>query len=243
MAGSSSPETAGGGAPRREGTTLLERLATAGPVLAVVAHPDDESFGLGAVLAALGAAGAEVRVLCLTHGEASTLGAREDLGRLREEELRAAAVRLGLAGVNLYDFPDGGLAALEDKELDDVVEAHLAGVASLVAFEPAGVTGHPDHVAATSAAWRAARRHGLAVLEWGVAPAVAEQLNAELGTAFSSLGGPDSVELAVDRAVQREAIRCHASQAGDNVVLERRLALSVDRERVRLREPAGPRRS
>ena len=243
LARSSSPETVDGGASGEEGGVLLERLAAAGPLLAVVAHPDDESFGLGAVLAALGAVGGEVRVLCFTHGEASTLGAREDLGRLREEGLQAAAVRLGLVGVSLYDFPDGGLATLEDKELDDVLEDHVAGVASLVAFEPLGVTGHPDHVAATSAAWRAARRHGLAVLEWGVAPSVAEQLNAELGTAFSPLEGPGSVELTVDRAVQRQAISCHASQAGDNVVLQRRLALSVDRERVRLREPAEPRRS
>jgi hypothetical protein len=42
-------------------------------VLVVVAHPDDESFGLGAILDAFTAAGATVEVLCLTHGEASTL--------------------------------------------------------------------------------------------------------------------------------------------------------------------------
>ena len=42
-------------------------------VLAVVAHPDDESFGLGAVLAGFVDAGAAVAVLCFTHGESSTL--------------------------------------------------------------------------------------------------------------------------------------------------------------------------
>jgi LmbE family N-acetylglucosaminyl deacetylase len=42
-------------------------------VLAVVAHPDDESFGLGALLDGFTGAGASVEVLCLTHGEASTL--------------------------------------------------------------------------------------------------------------------------------------------------------------------------
>jgi LmbE family N-acetylglucosaminyl deacetylase len=52
---------------------LLRELALGGPALAVIAHPDDESFGLGAVLAAFGA-GTQVRVLCFTRGEASTLG-------------------------------------------------------------------------------------------------------------------------------------------------------------------------
>src|SRR5674476_1023032 len=61
-------------------------------VLAVVAHPDDESFGLGALLDAFARAGAGVEVLCLTHGEASTLhGAPGDLASLRGAELAAAA--------------------------------------------------------------------------------------------------------------------------------------------------------
>jgi len=37
-------------------------------VLAVVAHPDDESFGLGAVLASFAETGARVSVLCFTRG-------------------------------------------------------------------------------------------------------------------------------------------------------------------------------
>ncbi|HLI74718.1 MAG TPA: PIG-L family deacetylase, partial [Acidimicrobiales bacterium] len=56
-------------------TTTIEEIALLGPALAVVAHPDDESFGLGAVLAALVRSGGDVRVLSFTHGEASTLGA------------------------------------------------------------------------------------------------------------------------------------------------------------------------
>ena len=53
-------------------------------VLAVVAHPDDESFGLGAILDAFTRTGATVEVLCLTHGEASTLhGASGDLASVR----------------------------------------------------------------------------------------------------------------------------------------------------------------
>jgi LmbE family N-acetylglucosaminyl deacetylase len=69
----------------------LSGTPTATAALAVVAHPDDESFGLGAILSALSTGGAAVRVLCLTHGEASTLGDSVDLAEVRALELRRAA--------------------------------------------------------------------------------------------------------------------------------------------------------
>jgi len=67
-------ETVTGNSVNPNPSAFLRELALGGPALAVIAHPDDESFGLGAVLAALSGAGAQVRVLCFTRGEASTLG-------------------------------------------------------------------------------------------------------------------------------------------------------------------------
>ena len=46
-------------------------------VLVVVAHPDDESFGLGAIISQMTATGAAAHILCYTHGEASTLNENE----------------------------------------------------------------------------------------------------------------------------------------------------------------------
>ncbi len=217
----------------------VRQIARRGPALAVVAHPDDESFGLGAVLAALVAAGADVRVVCLTHGEASTLGAIHHLGRLRHHELTAAAERLGVTDVVLHDFPDGGLGGVASSLVDHVVERALGDAATLVVFEPGGVTGHPDHRAATASAHRVARRHGVTVVEWGVAPAVAAALNAQFGTAFVGLEGDAVVDVAVDRSAQRAAIACHESQARDNPVLARRLELEGQVERIRIRARAG----
>jgi len=80
-------------------------------VLAVVAHPDDESFGLGAVISELVERGVPVTVLCFTHGEASTLhGVRGDLGKIRARELTAAGQALGVGRVELQAYADGELA-------------------------------------------------------------------------------------------------------------------------------------
>ena len=79
-------------------------------VLVVVAHPDDESFALGALVDRWGREGAEVTVLCLTRGEASTLGADvADLSAVRHAELSAAADALGVGAPILLGHPDGRL--------------------------------------------------------------------------------------------------------------------------------------
>jgi LmbE family N-acetylglucosaminyl deacetylase len=209
--------------------------------VAVVAHPDDESFGLGGVLAALVDVGVEVSVVCLTHGEASTLGASDDLGLRRDGELRAAASVLGVATVVQFDYPDGGLVEVDSAALDAVVAPHVENADLVVVFEPNGVTGHPDHRVATAVGERAAERFGSPVVEWGVAPAVAAALRAELGAPFAALDDGDGAvtEVLVNRGRQRAAIACHPSQARANAVLERRLALQAGRERVRF-VPASP---
>ena len=200
--------------------------------LAVVAHPDDESFGLGALLSTLIDHDVEVEVLCFTHGEASTLGeGGGELGELRGKELRDAADHLGLATVTLLDYLDGALHEVTTDRLAAEVEQRLGSVDLLVVFEPGGVTGHPDHCAASLAAVCAATRHGLPMLEWGLSPHVAGVLNAEFGAGFSAFE-EDSVlmSLSVDRSRQTRAIACHRSQSVGNAVLARRLALQGDTE-------------
>ena len=126
--------------------------------LAVIAHPDDESFGLGAILGQLAGGGAAVHVLCFTRGEASTLNQTgAELSRARETELRQAGAELGVASVTLLDYPDGGLAGVAPAELAShvTVLAARTGADGLLVFDDTGITGHPDHKAATRAAVRA----------------------------------------------------------------------------------------
>src|SRR5687768_1805522 len=129
--------------------------------LVVIAHPDDESFGLGGVVARLVERGWTVRVVCFTRGEASALGRVDDLAAVREGELRRAAQELGVAGVSLRDFPDGHLDDQPTGVLELIVEEELGDADLLIAFEPGGVTGHADHRAATAAAETVADRRGL----------------------------------------------------------------------------------
>jgi LmbE family N-acetylglucosaminyl deacetylase len=219
-----------------------DHLPAASSVLAVCAHPDDESFGLGAVLQCFVAGGAETSVLCFTHGEASTLGASaEPLREVRTAELAAAAAALGVGRVRLLDHPDGALSAQPLDQLAAEVAAMAEEVRAdlLVVFDEGGITGHPDHTRATEAALAGAP--SLPALAWSLPLSVAEGLNAELATGFV---GRDDYEIhfviGVDREVQRRAIACHTSQCGGNPVLWRRLELLGDVERLRwLRPPAA----
>jgi len=219
-------------------------------VLVVVAHPDDESFGLGAILDAFTAAGAAVEVLCLTHGEASTLhgapgfpGIPGDLAWLRGAELASAAKVLGVTHTMLHDHPDGALGDVCRTRLaaDVVAAADSCQPDGILVFDTDGVTGHLDHVAATAAGLLAAEMLNLPVLGWTIPEAVAAQLNKEFGASFS--GHPDEdVDLlvTVDRVRQRLASHAHVSQALPGSVLWRRLELLADTESLRwLRPPEG----
>lgn len=205
--------------------------------IVVVAHPDDESFGLGAILAALADRGGDVDVLCFTRGEASTLhGVEGGLAEIRARELADAADELGVRRVELLNFPDGGLSTIALEELvaqiaEFTTEERIDGV---VVFDPSGITGHPDHQQATRAAMAFASERGLPVLGWTLPESVAAALNDEFGAGF--VGHPEAeidVVVEVDRARQRQAIRCHPSQAVAGSALWRRLELLGTHEHAR----------
>ncbi len=204
-------------------------------MLVVVAHPDDETFGLGGVVARFTDAGTDVSILCLTHGEASTLGEGE-LRRIRSEELRMAATDLGADSVDILDLPDGNLSTVPLERIAQLVEARLDRTDGLLVFGPGGVTGHPDHIRATQAALIAAGRTGAAVLGWVIPHHVASALNDELGTTFQGVTHADVV-VEVDRERHIRACRRHASQL--NPVLWRRLELLGDEEWLVWLRPPG----
>lgn len=214
-------------------------LPVASSVLAVCAHPDDESFGLGAVLHHFVADGADVAMLCFTRGEASSLGlSQQTLPEVRSGELAGAATALGIGRLTLLDRPDGSLSeqSLEDMASEVAAMVNEVGADLLLVFDEGGITGHPDHRRATEAALVGAP--ALPALAWTLPIQVADALNAEFGTGFVGRDDPEiDLVVSVDRTHQRWAIACHASQSSDNPVLWRRLHLLGNRESLRWLRP------
>jgi LmbE family N-acetylglucosaminyl deacetylase len=132
---------------------------TAGRLLAVFAHPDDESIVAGGTLAACAEAGVEVHVVSVTHGEQGPiadpgLATRETLGTVRAGELRAAAEALGVSAVECLDYHDSALEWSDPRELRDDLVRRVRDFCpdAVVTFGPEGLYWHPDHVAVHRAA-------------------------------------------------------------------------------------------
>lgn len=134
-------------------------------LLSVLAHPDDESFGMGGTLAYYADQGVDVYLICATRGEVGEVAPEylkdyPSIAELREAELRCASAHLGLTGVHFMDYRDSGMLG---SPANDHPEALIAApvdevahkVASLIreikpqvvlTFDPIGGYRHPDHI-------------------------------------------------------------------------------------------------
>lgn len=146
--------------------------------MAVLAHPDDETFGIGGTLALYARQGVSVHLVCATLGEAGSVSKEKMRGyatiaELREAELRCAAAHLGLTSVHLLGYRDSGMPGTEDNQhphalmaasLDEVTARITHLIRGLrpqvvVTFDPIGGYRHPDHITihrATVEAFKAA---------------------------------------------------------------------------------------
>lgn len=152
-------------------------------ILAILAHPDDESFGIGGTLAKYAASGAAVHYLCGTRGESGTVDAErmhgfDDVAALRTAELACAARELGLAGVHFLGYRDSGMAGSADNDLpgtlhgaplDEVADRIAAYVDALkpdvvITHDQFGGYGHPDHIKLHAATLRMyERKYGIVI--------------------------------------------------------------------------------
>jgi LmbE family N-acetylglucosaminyl deacetylase len=140
-------------------------------LLAIFAHPDDETFGAGGTMALAAAAGVPTWIVCATDGDqGGEEGARELDPELRRGELRCAMTALGVgepiflaygdSGMEGWARPAGCLALADEEEVVERLVSIIRDLrpATIVTFDPGGIYGHPDHVAISARATAAFRR-------------------------------------------------------------------------------------
>lgn len=124
-------------------------------LLAVLAHPDDESMGMGGTLAKYSAEGLETHLVCASRGEAGWFGPDEQnpgpqrLGQIRAGELQNAVETLGMTSLAFLDYLDGHVDEADPARIIGKIAAHIRRIQPqvVVTFPPDGNYGHPDHIA------------------------------------------------------------------------------------------------
>jgi N-acetyl-1-D-myo-inositol-2-amino-2-deoxy-alpha-D-glucopyranoside deacetylase len=201
-------------------------------LLVTVAHPDDEAFGCGSVLAHAAARGMDSVVACATRGERGEMApglmhghpGQREMGRLREVELRTAAAILGVDRVELLGWVDSGmegepaedsLAAADPAEVEDALAAVIEDVRPDVVVTLDASDGHRDHAAVRDATLAAVER-----TSWRPARVYLWCLPRSLLAEFSgvpTLGTPDDelttvVDVSAHLEQRWRAMRAHCSQ-------------------------------
>ncbi len=133
-------------------------------LLGVYAHPDDEQ-GVSGLMMKYARAGVDVTLICATRGEAGEIApgvdaTPETLGRVRENEMRCAAQRIGIEHLHFLDYRDSGMMGTpENNDPRSLWRADLFEIAAqvvrivrqhqpqvLLTFDANGGYGHPDHI-------------------------------------------------------------------------------------------------
>lgn len=124
-------------------------------LLCVLAHPDDESLGMGGALARYASEGVETYIVTATRGERGRFGDSKEkpsievVGNVRENELRCAAKILGVKEVSFLDYIDADLDKADPEEAISKIVFHIRRIRPdvIITFGPEGGYGHPDHIA------------------------------------------------------------------------------------------------
>lgn len=251
--------------------SVHDQAATTEPeaerLLVVVAHPDDESFGCGSLLARAQAHGVRATVCCATRGEAGTSALADDraaLATIREAELHAAADLLGVDHVVLLGWEDsdmvgpagpGTLVAAPLEEVAAAIAAVIDDVRPHIVVTLDASDGHRDHVQVREATLRAVERARWDVPRlylWCLARSLMEAWVRHLRSLdptsdylkLGRLGTLDEEITTVLDASEHyerrwEAIRTHASQASpyDTLPAELQWAFLATDRLKRLRPP------
>lgn len=209
--------------------TSTSQLADLGTILGIWAHPDDEAYLSGGVMAAAGDLGSRVVCVTATRGELGTADPDSwPPQRLAAERTREMARCLDILGVGEHHwlgYQDGRCGVVDASravlQLCDLIE--LVGPDTVLTFGPDGYTGHPDHRAVSAwaaAAFQRVARPGARLLQ----AAAGERRHERWRTLNDSLGVfepgypvtvPDdrlALDLSLDRSTADRKVRALRAQ-------------------------------
>lgn len=211
-------------------------------VLAVFAHPDDESLMCGGTIARLSDAGVNVVLMCASRGERGSVSdpsllADGDLGVVRTRELTEAAAILGIAEVVALDHADGDLRWRDvpefHAEIVDAIRRYRPG--AVLTFAENGLYWHLDHIGVHERTLTAVKSFGSSApplyyvtMPKGIIRELVDAVHAKSGEAvdtsfwgiepdaFGEAEMPPSLAIDVRPWVPRKlaALRCHRTQMG-----------------------------
>jgi LmbE family N-acetylglucosaminyl deacetylase len=229
-------------------THVIEHLGT---IVGVWAHPDDEGYLSGGIMASAVRAGQRVVCVTATRGEAADpeRWPPAQLATIREAELAACLGVLGVTEHRWLEYPDGGCAAIDPDTPAEQLSAIIDEVRAdtVLTFGPDGMTGHPDHIAVSDWTARAVKRaahpanlyFSTHTPEWVASfEAIGKDLGVMMGA--EALPSMPAEELAINVALDDEllALKERAMCEQATQVLELRSAMGADRYLEVLREEA-----
>ena len=221
---------------------MAERSLSGTTLLAVFAHPDDESLACGGTIARLADAGARIVLICASKGNR---GSNSDpgvlppgeLGRVRAEELRAAAEILGISELVILNHADGNLRWADVSEFHGelLIALRRHRPDAVITFGEDGLYWHADHIGVHERTFTAVQSLGedapplyYVTLAPGAMRAIVRAAQAK-GAAPPDAGfwgiNPDAFGLSAERATltvdvrpwigaKLAALRCHRTQMG-----------------------------
>lgn len=203
-----------------------------GRIACIFAHPDDETFCVGGIVAKYARAGHEISLWCATHGDAGKSAAvpvssREELAELRRNELLVASRLLGIRQVEMARYSDGAVAQADARQLTGDIIAFIRSQRPdiVLTFGPEGApTGHPDHAAISRVATAAFFLSGLATSfsDQELQPHAARRLfyhawefpMPDARLALESVPATCAIDVGDYKAVKDAAFKAHATQQG-----------------------------
>jgi LmbE family N-acetylglucosaminyl deacetylase len=201
-------------------------------IACILAHPDDETFTVGGIVAKYASAGHPISLWCATNGDAGKsagvpVSSREELAALRRNEMLMACRILGVGTVEMPAYTDGALHNTDATELtrDIVSFIRRNRPAVVLTFGPEGApTGHHDHAAisrvATAAFFLAALKTVFADLS--APPHAAQRLfyhaweypMPDPRLSIESVRPTCAIDVRQFKAVKEAAFKAHATQQG-----------------------------